>query len=172
MKEKLIEILKSYTIDKELVYEFFNNQNLNTNSLNEVRKKTTLYPCCDLDIIGVYPKINKDILVDYRVRAPKINNIYDSLIYIHETIHGLILETNLNMEFKDDEYEELLPMVYEDKFIEYLLVNKIYDVKNIYDEYIITKYNDKDSDERYIKARSVINSFSNNKVKVKKRYIK
>lgn len=166
MKEKIIEQLKNYSIDKEIIFEFFNQHNLN---INKIKDKIITYPCCDLDIIGVYPKIENNILVDYKIRVPKIDNLYNALINIHEIIHGLILENNLNMTYKDNEYEEVLPMLYEDIFVDYLVNNKQYNIRYIYNEYTIAKSNDDSLDERYIKARRVIGNMNNNiKHKIKK----
>lgn len=173
MKTKIINILKSYSIDKKIIDDFFCYQNLNNCNLENVQKKTTVYPICDLNIIGVYPKLENNILIDYKLRLPKPDNLYNSLIYIHETIHGLILENNINNFFDDDNYyEEILPMLYEDLFINYLDKKNIYHLNNLYNKYIQEKYYDINIDEKYTIARFIINNLSyeskhDNNIKIK-----
>lgn len=173
MKDKIINVLKTYPINDKIINDFFDDQNLNNCNLENVRKKITIYPDCDLNIIGVYPKTKNNILIDYKLRLPKPNNLYNSLIYIHEIIHGLILENNLyNFLDNNDIYEEILPMLYEDLFISYLDNNDIYHLNNLYNKYIQTKYYDINIDEKYTIARFIINDINNeykndNNIKIK-----
>ena len=161
MKEEIINVLKAYSINEDIINDFFDSQKLNLCNLENVRKKITIYPICDLDIIGVYPKIENNILIDYKLRLPKPNNLYNSLIYVHEIIHGLILENNLNNYFDNNNlYEEILPMLYEDLFINYLYSQRIYNLIALYNNYIQARYNDINIDEKYIIARFVIDNLS------------
>ena len=105
--------------------------------------------------MGAYPKINNDYLIDYKVRVSKADNLYNSLVYIHEIIHGIILENNLYQKYNSN-YEEVLPMLFEDLFIRYL---KDQNILKIYEDYKKEIYLDKKIDNNYKEARNIIDNY-------------
>lgn len=159
MKEQIIEIFKNYKIDKKVIDDFFKYQNIGDEKRKKVMTKVITYPLCDLDFIGAYPKVDNNILIDYKLRLPKATDIYSSLIYIHEIIHGLILQDNINTNFKEDIFEEVLPMLYEDLFINYLVEEYGYDIKDLYNEYTLLRFKDPNINYKYFIARLIINNY-------------
>ena len=161
MKEEIIEFFKKYKIDKKIIDDFFEYQNINDKKRKKVISKSITYPSCDLNLIGAYPEIdNNNILIDYKLRIPKVTDIYSSLIYIHEVIHGLILQDNINNYFSEDIFEEVIPMLYEDLFIDYLTEEYGYDIKDLYNEYTLLRFKDPNIDYKYFIARLIINNYN------------
>lgn len=109
-------------MDIKIVIDFFKEMELyNEEFFNEINKNTTIYdkPYEEIkDFIGCYPIYNnKDKLVNFKLILPKINSIYDILIYIHEYTHALFI----------DDDSQIFPNIMEGIFInKYILDNKLH----------------------------------------------
>jgi len=123
MQEKYINFLKEVNIYDE-------------KAINYLKDKTRIldYSEESKDFIGTYPQVDKNnILKDIKMCVPKITNDITLSINIHEYVHALLLYKNLNKEYKEDKYPELLPVFYE---LVYLKENNIDDYFNYYIEHI------------------------------------
>ena len=163
MVELLIEKLKAYPMDMATIKEFFKSRNID---IDKIKDKTISYDNNELFFYGTYPKIEDKILVDYKVRVPKVKNLYDALIFVHETTHGLILDDHLDrLYIENDIFDEVLPMLYEDYFINFLVNQKGLNVKDLYNMYTEEVFKDIYTDSKYIIGRLVIDQYYHNNQK-------
>lgn len=177
---KIIKILQTTYINENIVFDFFEKLGLNTCNLENVLKKQSFYPENAIDFFGTLPKVENNFLTNYKIIVPKIKNLYTALIFIHETIHGVILENRLNKPY-DESLQEVLPMFFEDLFIEYLINNGNHYLQIIYEEYKKYIFSNNDLDKCYIDAREIIDqilfiehhkdSFKNDLIKLLKNEI-
>ena len=132
---KIINKLSSYSFNELVVEEFFDFHKLYKCGIEKVSKNIHYYPVENIDFIGVYLKINNGILEGYNARLPRVTNLYSALIHIHETMHCLMLENRLNKEYEDSDLDEVIPVLYEGLFINFLIANKRYNLSELYSEY-------------------------------------
>ncbi len=97
-----MDLIKKYEdIDKyQMIINFFKSMNLyDEEYFKYINSQTKIYniPYFEIkDFVGCYPIIKMDKIVGFNIILPKLNTIFDVLIYIHEYSHALDIE---------DEYE-------------------------------------------------------------------
>lgn len=104
----------------EIVINFFKEIGLyNEEYFIKIKNNTIIFnkPYEEIkDFVGCYPIYDDSKIVNFKLILPKIRNIYDILIYIHEYAHVL---------FIDDELE-IFPNIMEGMFInKYILDSKL-----------------------------------------------
>lgn len=135
MRNKFIKFLKDTEIYNEEVFEYIKPK---TVYLDHSEEATHFY--------GVFPIVDdNNIIKDIKLCVPKIKDDLTVSINIHEYVHLLLLYRNLNKEYKESDYDELLPVMYEFYYL-------------------------KDNDPEYLEAYKEKISKSNNKIL--KKYIK
>ncbi len=135
MRNKFIKFLKDTEIYNEEVFEYIKPK---TVYLDHSEEATHFY--------GVFPIVDdNNIIKDIKLCVPKIKDDITVSINIHEYVHLLLLYRNLNKEYKESDYDELLPVMYEFYYL-------------------------KDNDPEYLEAYKKKISKSNNKLL--KKYIK
>jgi len=71
------------------------------------------------DFSGCYPVLSdKGIIKGYHLIIPEINSLIAKLIYIHEKIHAIILESRIGREYDVFCESEISPIFYEWLYIE------------------------------------------------------
>ncbi len=135
MRNKFIKFLKDTEIYNEEVFEYIKPK---TVYLDHSEEATHFY--------GVFPIVDdNNIIKDIKLCVPKIKDDLTVSINIHEYVHLLLLYRDLNKEYKESDYDELLPVMYEFYYL-------------------------KDNDPEYLEAYKEKISKSNNKIL--KKYIK
>ena len=135
MRNKFIKFLKDTEIYNEEVFEYIKPK---TVYLDHSEEATHFY--------GVFPIVDdNNIIKDIKLCVPKIKDDITVSINIHEYVHLLMVYRDLNKEYKESDYDELLPVMYEFYYL-------------------------KDNDPEYLEAYKEKISKSNNKIL--KKYIK
>jgi len=135
MRNKFIKYLKDTEIYNEEVFKYIKPK---TVYLDHSEEATHFY--------GVFPIVDdNNIIKDIKLCVPKIKDDITVSINIHEYVHLLLLYRELNKEYKESDYDELLPVMYEFYYL-------------------------KDNDPEYLEAYKEKISKSNNKIL--KKYIK
>lgn len=103
MKNKFINYLKETELYNEEVFEFIKPKTI---QLDHSEESSVFY--------GVFPIVDDNNKVkDIRLCVPKIKDDITVSINIHEYVHLLLVYRNLNNEYKESEYDELLPIIYQ-----------------------------------------------------------
>jgi len=102
-------------MDLNNVIDFFKEQGLyNEEYFKRIQENTKIYnkPYDEIkDFVGCYPIYNENNeIVNFKLILPKINDIYDVLIYIHEYTHALFIEKN------DETLPNLMEALYINKY--------------------------------------------------------
>ena len=130
MEEKYINFLKEYNLYNEEIFEYMKDRIVYVDYKNENHRF----------FIGVYPKVDEgsNIVTDIRMYVPKIVDDISVSMNIHEYVHLISVYNNLNKEYVDDPYKELLPVMYELLYIKSINNNECLD---IYKEHIKERVN-------------------------------
>ena len=122
MEDKYIEFLKKTEIyDKEALDYLKDNT------------KVVDYSEETSNLIGTYPQVDNNILKGVNICVPKMTNDITVGMNIHNYVSALMLYRNINKEFKNDKYEDLMGTYYE---LAYLKDNEQEDYFNMYLENI------------------------------------
>lgn len=132
---KIIGTLKTYPFNETVVEEFYDFFKLYKCGIENIHKNIRYYPMEAKDLMGVYLKVEDGNLVSYTARLPHVTNLYSALMYIHESIHCLELENKLNEPYSSSIYDEVLPVLFEGLFVNFLCANKGYNLTDIYGQY-------------------------------------
>ena len=77
----------------QIIIDFFKSMELyDRNFFNHIKKKTKVLdlPYEEIkDFVGCFPVIVDDKVVDFNILLPKLNTIFDVLVYIHEYSHAI-----------------------------------------------------------------------------------
>ena len=77
----------------QIIIDFFKSMELyDRNFFNYIKKKTKVLdlPYEEIkDFVGCFPVIVDDKVVDFNILLPKLNTIFDVLVYIHEYSHAI-----------------------------------------------------------------------------------
>lgn len=114
---------------------FFEFCNLNEHTMDAVIEHTEVINESIYESFACYPITENGILVNYNLSVPLPCNALNMLMYIHGIIHGLVLQSRIGVPYEHTEYDEILPVVYEGVFINFLST-KGYSVKGLHREYI------------------------------------
>ena len=132
---KIINKLNSYSLNELIVEEFFDFHKLYKCGIENVYKNIRFYPIEHQDFMGIYLEQENGILKDYHAIVPRVTNLHSALINIHETMHCLMLENKIGKEYESSDLEEVIPVLYEGLFINFLIANKHYNLTDVYNEY-------------------------------------
>ena len=148
MYEIYIEFLKKYNLYDKEVFDFIKDKTVYVDYMNTDSE----------NFIGVYPIVDKDNIVrDLRMCVPTIVDDISISMNIHEYVHLIKMYSNLNKEYVEDKYKELLPVMYELLFL-----------KSInFDEYIDIYIEHIKKEDNYLKVLLDIFNLNDNKIKTK-----
>ena len=103
MRNKFIKYLKDTEIYNEEVLEYIKPKTVYLDHSEEA-----------MHFYGVFPIVDdNNIIKDIKLCVPKIKDDITVSINIHEYVHLLLVYRNLNNEYKESEYDELLPIIYQ-----------------------------------------------------------
>lgn len=94
----IVDLIKKYEcIDKnKTVIDFFKSMDLyDENYFNYINKRSKIFnlPYSEIkDFVGCYPIVKNNKIIGFNIVLPKLNTIFDVLIYIHEYSHALDIE--------------------------------------------------------------------------------
>ena len=144
MEEKFINFLKKYNLYREEIFKY-------------IKPRTRRIDYKDnnaFNFIGVYANLdNNDILRDIKMVVPYMVDDNSIAINIHEYIHLLYIYDYLNKEYVFNNYEELLPVLYE----------LMYSKENNNVEYINMYINHIKEEDNYLKVLLDIYDFEEEK---------
>ena len=103
MKEKFFEFLKQYNLYDEEVINYISTRMIIVDYDREDAK----------DYIGCFYTLNHDIVTGFRLCVPKMVDDKTVSINIHEYVHLLNIYKCLGSEYKEDKFDDLLPVLYE-----------------------------------------------------------
>jgi len=119
MYEIYIEFLKKYNLYDKEVFDFIKDKTVYVDYMNTDSE----------DFIGVYPIVDEDNIVrDLRMCVPTIVDDISISMNIHEYVHLIKMYSNLNKEYVEDKYKELLPVMYELLFLKSINFNDYIDI--------------------------------------------
>lgn len=108
MEEKFIDFLKKSELYNEEVLDYIKYRTTRVDYKQEGA----------MDFVGCFPIIEHGIVKDIWLCVPNIVDDISASINVHEYVHLLRIYRSLGKEFKESEYEELLPVMYEFAFLE------------------------------------------------------
>ena len=119
MYEIYIEFLKKYNLYDKEVFDFIKDKTVYVDYMNTDSE----------NFIGVYPIVDKDNIVrDLRMCVPNIVDDISISMNIHEYVHLIKMYSNLNKEYVEDKYKELLPVMYELLFLKSINFDEYIDI--------------------------------------------
>lgn len=103
MEEKFINFLKETEIYNEELFKYIKPKTVYLDHSEEA-----------IPFYGVFPIVDdNNIIKDIKLCVPKIKDDITVSINIHEYVHLLMVYRDLNKEYKESDYDELLPVMYE-----------------------------------------------------------
>ena len=103
MYDKYIEFLKKYELYDQDVFDYISTRMIIVDYKHPDAK----------NLIGCFPIVRCGFVDDIRLCVPKIVDDISLSMNIHEYLHLLSTYKKLGKEYKEDKYDELLPVLFE-----------------------------------------------------------
>ena len=105
----------------DILINFFNKYEFYDKKIFEYIEKNSMIIDINRDknlvFIGCFPKVEKDILVGFKIILPKIVDDKTLFIWLHEYLHAISLYKKIGLEYFEDCNEEVMPVCYEKLFV-------------------------------------------------------